>query len=128
MGSVEMSQWTDEEIQLLHDNWEERMSTLLELLPNRSISSIQHKIKRLGYQRDKTILTGQDYDYIIANISSKSNKQIAKDLNVSPPVITRALQKLGINKTNYWTQSSIDKVPDHPFSVKITYEKVIEVK
>ncbi len=123
-----MKTWSDEEIQILHDNWDRRMNELLELLPDRTVPSIQHKIKRLGYQRDKTILRQQDYDYILSNLSTKSNKQMARELNVSPPVITRALKELGINKTNNWTQTNIVKVPNSPFSIQVSYKKVIEVE
>lgn len=119
--------WTDEELDILHKNWEERASVLLELLPDRSRSSIMHKISRLGYQRNKQILTQENYDYIAENISSKSQKEIARDLDVSPPVITRALKELGISKSNYWTQTAIDSdVQDSPFSIRIIYEKTVE--
>lgn len=119
--------WTDEELDILHKNWEERASVLLELLPDRSRSSIMHKISRLGYQRNKQILTQENYDYIAENISSKSQKEIARDLDVSPPVITRALKELGISKSNHWTQTAIDSdVQDSPFSIRIIYEKTVE--
>ncbi|UXU70263.1 hypothetical protein [Mammaliicoccus sciuri] len=118
--------WTDEELDILHKNWDGRASVLLELLPNRSRSSIMHKISRLGYERNKQILTQLDYNYIAENISSKSQKEIAKELDVSPPVITRALKKLGITKSNHWTQTSIDnEVEDSPFSIRIIYEKTV---
>lgn len=118
--------WTDEELDILHKNWDGRASVLLELLPNRSRSSIMHKISRLGYERNKQILTQSDYNYIAENISSKSQKEIAKELDVSPPVITRALKKLGITKSNHWTQTSIDnEVEDSPFSIRIIYEKTV---
>lgn len=119
--------WTDEELEILHKNWEERASVLLELLPDRSRSSIMHKISRLGYQRNKQILTQENYDYIAENISSKSQNEIARDLDVSPPVITRALKELGISKSSHWTQTAIDdNVQDSPFSIRIIYEKTVE--
>lgn len=119
--------WTDQELDILHKNWEERMKVLLELLPDRSKASITHKIKRLGYERDKQILTQDNYEYIAKNIVNKSQKEIAEDLNVSPPVITRALRKLGISKSNNWTQTQIDSVVnDSPFSIRIIYEKTVD--
>ncbi|WP_239740403.1 MarR family transcriptional regulator [Mammaliicoccus sp. P-M59] len=119
--------WTDEELEILHKNWEERASVLLELLPDRSRSSIMHKISRLGYQRNKQILTQENYDYIAENISTKTQKEIARELDVSPPVITRALKELGISKSNHWTQTAIDnEVEDSPFSIRIIYEKTVE--
>lgn len=119
--------WTEEELDVLHKNWEERASVLLELLPNRSRSSIMNKISRLGYQRNKQILTQENYDYIAENIATKTQKQIARELEVSPPVITRALKELGISKSINWTQTSIDNdVEDSPFSIRIIYEKTVE--
>lgn len=119
--------WTEEELDVLHKNWEERASVLLELLPNRSRSSIMNKISRLGYQRNKQILTQENYDYIAENIATKTQKQIARELDVSPPVITRALKELGISKSINWTQTSIDNdVEDSPFSIRIIYEKTVE--
>lgn len=119
--------WTEEELDVLHKNWEERASVLLELLPNRSRSSIMNKISRLGYQRNKQILTQENYDYIAENIATKTQKQIARELEVSPPVITRALKELGISKSINWTQTSIDNdVEGSPFSIRIIYEKTVE--
>lgn len=119
--------WTEEELDVLHKNWEERASVLLELIPNRSRSSIMNKISRLGYQRNKQILTQENYDYIAENIATKTQKQIARELEVSPPVITRALKELGISKSINWTQTSIDNdVEDSPFSIRIIYEKTVE--
>lgn len=117
-----MNQWTEEEIEKLHKNWDLRWSELYKLFPNRSRSSISNKIKRLGYVRNKKILTEDDYKWINANIHL-TNIEMANHLNVSKSVITRALREMNISTQSYWTQSNIELIPDKPFSIKITYSK-----
>lgn len=117
-----MNQWTEEEIKLLHENWDLRWDKLLPMFPKRSRSSIGNKIKRLGYVREKKILTEEDYKWINENIHL-TNIEMANHLEVSKSVITRALKEMNISTQSYWTQKSIDFVPDKPFSIKIVYTK-----
>lgn len=117
-----MNQWSEEEIKLLHENWDLRWDKLLPMFPERSRSSIGNKIKRLGYTREKKILTEEDYKWISENMHL-TNIEMANHLDVSKSVITRALKEMNISTQSYWTQKSIDLVPDKPFSIKIVYTK-----
>lgn len=106
-------EWTDEEIQVLVDNYSSvAMSDVQKLLPRRSPSSILGKARTLGLLSHFYIQSNysdDDLAYLKENYLDESNESLALKLNRTPYAIEQKLYNLGLSRpleiNNYKTLS-----------------------
>lgn len=100
IGLTSSRQWSDEEIQILINNYSTKtMNEVMDLLPNRSQSSIlgqarTQNLKSLFYLNN--IYSDEENDYLIENYLFKSNEELGKQLNRSPNGVAQHLWSLGL--------------------------------
>ncbi|MDK1672782.1 hypothetical protein QOK74_07850 [Staphylococcus saprophyticus] len=121
--------WTSEEIDKLSNNYNEEIEKLIELLPNRTATSIKSKITHLGYSRSNNkVLSGEQEDYIRDNYMDMTQAQLAKKLNVDRGVIKRFKQKEGLITDYIWELDDIDTDKNNFMSINVKIKrKVVEL-
>lgn len=105
--------WTESETQLLLNNYSTiPMKKVMELLPNRTRSSIIGKAKQcniLSYYYINTFYSDEENDFLKSNYLNMDNKQLAEHLNRTESGISQHLWVLGLmrpkEKHNYDTLS-----------------------
>lgn len=121
--------WTEEELQLLQENYMEDWEVLEKLLPNRTPQSMKLKMNSLGLYRAYTRLTDEELKYIKDNASNKTYEELAKDLGRAKNSIGRALKKLGLRKkTMVWELQEASHLYNNGDTIKLRYrlEKEME--
>ena len=102
IGLTSSKEWSDEEIQILVDNYSTKpMSDVMELLPNRSQAAILRQamvnnLKSFFYLNH--IYSKEEDEYLIANYLKKSNEELGEYLNRSPNGIAQHLCVLGLHR------------------------------
>lgn len=73
--------WSDEELTILHRHYEQDgLNVCLELLPNRTPQSIDHKVRRLGLKRRNIAYwTRTELDIVIRSLARGENCQETYD-------------------------------------------------
>lgn len=116
--------WTKEEDEILLNNAHEDWAVLLELLPNRTIKSMKHRLSSMNISRMKTVLTDNNKEYIINNYLKKPVSELSKELNVKKTTIYGFLNSKNINVSEFeWEAQSMELV-EGTFSVKVNFRKV----
>lgn len=116
--------WTKEEDKILLDNAHEDWAVLLELLPNRTIKSMKHRLSSMNISRMNTVLTDENKEYIINNYLKKSVSELSKELSVKKTTIYGFLNSKNINVSDFeWEVQSIDIV-EGTYGVKLKIRKV----
>lgn len=119
--------WSDEEIEILKNNYDASWEKLYKLLPNRTKSAIKHKLSELDYKRIKQAVTDEQREFIINNYKDMSVKDIAEKISTKTKVVYNELQKIGVKNIKYkWVATSLEPVPNEIFSIKMSYKKVID--
>lgn len=119
--------WTKEEIEVLKNNYDEAWDNLYELLPNRTKSSIKHKLSELKFKRAKRAVTDEQREFIINNYKDMSARDMADRLGIKIKAVHNELNKIGIKNIKYkWVATSLEPVPNEIFSIKMSYKKVID--
>jgi len=95
--------WSKEEVDILMENYPcKDSSVLLQLLPNRTESSIQHKANRLGLKKDIRWWTKEEIEILKANWATSSRPQLLKLLpNKRWTSIRHKAVELGLTKVAY---------------------------
>lgn len=93
--------WSNAEIQILKDNYNNLPITDISFKINRSIKAIQLKASRLHLTKND-ILTQKELDFLINNYKNKSNKEIAKYLNKNIKAVRIQLKLLGLERHIKW--------------------------
>ena len=104
IGLTTNREWSAIEAQILIDNYSSKpMSDVIEMLPNRSKSSILGKARSLGlksYFYLNRVYTKEDEEYLKNNYLNKSNEELAKILNRNPNGIAQHLWVLKLYRPN----------------------------
>lgn len=117
--------WTKEEDEILLNNAHEDWVVLLELLPNRTIKSMKHRLSSMNISRMKTVLTDDNKEYIINNYLKKPVSELSKELNVKKTTIYGFLNSNNINVSDFeWEAQSMELV-EGTFGVKVSFRKVV---
>lgn len=111
---VDKPHWTNNEIKILQENYERTFCTgLMELLPNRSLRSINHKALRISLQKPRELIRTHKEDYwtkeektILEELYPNALKEII--LNKLPgrgwQAIRHSASRLGISRRVYFSQ------------------------
>lgn len=104
IGLTSSREWSDEEIRTLIDNYSVKpMCDVMNLLPNRSQSSILGKARELeikSYFYLNRVYTKEDDEYLKNNYLNKSNDELATSLNRSVNGIAQHLWVLKLYRPN----------------------------
>lgn len=98
IGIVKMPKWTDEEVQILRDNYltcsdEE----LTKMLPGRTEVMVGHKRRKCGFLRGSyKFWTDEDEDIVRQNWKNKTNAELAEMLGRTAAGVAVRKHKLGL--------------------------------
>lgn len=102
--------WTDKEIEFLENNYNDFSNKELSKKMDRSSSSIEKKLKRLGLKKSSRSLSmkwsDEDIKFLKDNYSNMTNKELSEKLKRSPKTILNRASKMGL----YKSKSHISKV------------------
>lgn len=116
--------WTKEEDEILLNNAHKDWAVLLELLPNRTIKSMKHRLSSMNISRMKTVLTDDNKEYIINNYLKKPVSELSKELNVKKTTIYGFLNSNNINVSDFEWEAQNMELVEGTFSVKVSFRKV----
>ena len=117
LSKIVRTRWTkNEEKRLKKLAPNHTLKELSDLFGNRSIYSIEHKIKELGisYNKIKNKLTEEDIKYIEENYQEKTITELAAHLKVGTTLITSCTKSLGLSKDKVtkWTPEEIKRLQE----------------
>lgn len=93
--------WSPDEINILHENWNMPMKNLMHKLPGRTRKAIYHRIADLGYTRQTYKRFSQEDDiYLRNNYTYMGNKEIGKHLKRTAKSIAKRMIVLGLKRTS----------------------------
>lgn len=94
--------WTDKEIEFLENNYNIFSNTELSKKMDRSLYSIEKKLKRLGLKKSSRSLSmkwsDDDINFLKENYSKITNKELSEILRRSPKTILNRASKMGLSK------------------------------
>ena len=119
--------YSEEEIQILKDTLDEKVSVPMELLPHRSKSSLQTKRYELKAARDKTIVpTEKEKEVILKYYRVETAEQIKKRLGMSNKRYKGCIAYLNLDYSDSdWTLTGakFDTTEGLQDTLLFTYEK-----
>lgn len=108
-NSIKRNKWTDEEINILKNNYSEvSMDEMLKLLPNRNKNMIINKAQQfniMSYTKLKSKWTEKEIQYVIDNWELKPDKLIAEKLNKSFRSVKWKREELGLYRQDMESNS-----------------------
>lgn len=117
--------WTEEEDKILLDNAHEDWAVLLELLPNRTIKSMKHRLAKMQVSRQKTVLTESDKNYILSHYLKIPVSEMQEKLGVKRSTIYGFLNKRGLKVSEFEWKANDVQLTENGFGVKISYRKEV---
>lgn len=100
LGLTESREWTDEELNILYENYENMVGTeIQELIPRKSVNAIYIKARQLGLQSGyvhQFYYTDEEKNFIIANWETMSDEEIGNCLGKDARSIMDQRHKLGL--------------------------------
>lgn len=100
MGLTESREWTEEEINILYENYEHMIGPEIQkLIPRKSVNAIYIKASQLGLQSGyvrQFYYTDEERDFIIANWKAMSDDEIGNCLGKDARSISEQRHKLGL--------------------------------
>lgn len=100
LGLTESREWTEEEINILYENYEHMIGPEIQkLIPRKSVNAIYIKSSQLGLQSGyvhQFYYTDEEKDFIIANWETMSDEEIGQAIGKSPCGVMEQRHKLGL--------------------------------
>ena len=100
LGLTESREWTDEELNILYENYENMVGTeIQELIPRKSVNAIYIKARQLGLQSGyvhQFYYTDEEKKFIVANWETMSDEEIGNCLGKDARSIMDQRHKLGL--------------------------------
>jgi len=124
--------WTREEIDLLIKNYDNPKEVLLKLFPNRTWSSINHKIQRLRLDRTKwmckkPVLSKEELKSLLDK--GHTPKEIATQVGVTPQYINYLMRKYKLKRyRSRYTVPNYNEVERRLIALSIDWEGSIMIE
>lgn len=100
LGLTESREWTNEELNILYENYENMVGTeIQELIPRKSVNAIYIKARQLGLQSGyvhQFYYTDEEKNFIVANWETMSDEEIGNCLGKDARSIMDQRHKLGL--------------------------------
>ena len=100
LGLTESREWTDEELNILYENYENMVGTeIQELIPRKSVNAIYIKARQLGLQSGyvhQFYYTDEEKNFIVANWETMSDEEIGNCIGKDARSIMDQRHKLGL--------------------------------
>lgn len=117
--------WSEEEEQILKDNYDIEWSELMKLLPRRSRTSIKKKLFQLDLHRPTRKITEEVEERIIELAKTHATSDIVKLTNLSNKSVYDVLNKHNVKaiNRNQWIATDVDIEDEIDLSVTFTLNK-----